>query len=74
MTVQDEERAEIARDLHDEVGPFLFAVDVDAQTIPALLARSADDDVISPCPRHPPVRGAYANTFAIGAEPACGPA
>jgi two-component system, NarL family, sensor histidine kinase UhpB len=44
-TLQDEERAEIARDLHDEVGPFLFAVDVDAQTIPALLARNATDDV-----------------------------
>jgi two-component system sensor histidine kinase UhpB len=44
-TVQDEERAEIARDLHDEVGPFLFAVDVDAQTIPALLIRNATDDV-----------------------------
>jgi two-component system, NarL family, sensor histidine kinase UhpB len=44
-TVQDEERAEIARDLHDEVGPFLFAVDVDAQTIPALLSRNATDDV-----------------------------
>jgi two-component system, NarL family, sensor histidine kinase UhpB len=44
-TVQDEERAEIARDLHDEVGPFLFAVDVDAQTIPALLARDAKTDV-----------------------------
>jgi two-component system sensor histidine kinase UhpB len=44
-TVQDEERAEIARDLHDEVGPFLFAVDVDAQTIPALLERNAKSDV-----------------------------
>ncbi|HPG88437.1 MAG TPA: histidine kinase [Hyphomicrobium sp.] len=45
-TVQDEERAEIARDLHDEVGPFLFAVDVDAQTIPPLLAQSANDEAI----------------------------
>jgi two-component system, NarL family, sensor histidine kinase UhpB len=44
-TVQDEERAEIARDLHDEVGPFLFAVDADAQAIPALLARDAKTDV-----------------------------
>lgn len=46
-TVQEEERAEIARDLHDEVGPFLFAVDVDAQTIPPLLARGAEDDVVA---------------------------
>jgi two-component system sensor histidine kinase UhpB len=32
-TVQDEERADLARDLHDEVSPFLFAVDVDASSI-----------------------------------------
>lgn len=44
-TVQEEERSEIARDLHDEIGPFLFAVDVDAQSIPLLLARDATDDV-----------------------------
>jgi two-component system, NarL family, sensor histidine kinase UhpB len=46
-TVQEEERAEIARDLHDEIGPFLFAADVDAQSIPLLLSRDAADDVIS---------------------------
>ena len=44
-TVQEEERSEIARDLHDEIGPFLFAVDVDAQSIPILLSRNAADDV-----------------------------
>lgn len=37
--VQDEERAELARDLHDEVGPFLFAVNVDAAAIPKLVAQ-----------------------------------
>lgn len=31
--VQEEERANLARDLHDEVGPLLFSVDVDATTI-----------------------------------------
>lgn len=46
-TVQEEERAEIARDLHDDVGPFLFAVDTDAQIIPALLAKGRDSDVIA---------------------------
>ena len=46
-TVQEEERAEIARDLHDEIGPFLFATDVDAQSIPLLLSRDASDDVVS---------------------------
>lgn len=44
-TVQEEERAEIARDLHDEIGPFLFAVDVDAQTIPEYLTRGAESEV-----------------------------
>lgn len=44
-SVQEEERAEIARDLHDEIGPFLFAVDVDAQSIPMLLDREKDGDV-----------------------------
>jgi two-component system sensor histidine kinase UhpB len=49
-TVQDEERADLARDLHDEVSPFLFSVDVDASTIrqmasapkPDVLAARAD--------------------------------
>jgi len=49
-TVQDEERADLARDLHDEVSPFLFSVDVDASTIrqiasapdPAVLVARAD--------------------------------
>lgn len=51
-TVQEEERADLARDLHDEVSPFLFAVDVDASSIrqmaeadapePATLAARAD--------------------------------
>lgn len=31
-TVQEEERAELARNLHDEVSPLLFSVDVDAMT------------------------------------------
>jgi two-component system sensor histidine kinase UhpB len=44
-TVQEEERSEIARDLHDEIGPFLFAADVDAQSIPILLSRGSSDDV-----------------------------
>lgn len=43
-SIQEEERAEIARDLHDEFGPFLFAVDADAQTIPSLVERAAHDD------------------------------
>ncbi len=33
QTLQDEERADIARDLHDEIGPHLFAVNMDAEMI-----------------------------------------
>lgn len=32
-TVQEEERNELARDLHDEVSPLLFSIDVDANAI-----------------------------------------
>jgi two-component system, NarL family, sensor histidine kinase UhpB len=35
-TVQDEERADLARNLHDEIGPLLFAADVDAVAIEQL--------------------------------------
>ncbi len=45
-TVQEEERADIARDLHDEIGPFLFAVDVDAATIPQFLDRGSKAEVV----------------------------
>jgi two-component system sensor histidine kinase UhpB len=38
QSVQEEERTGIARDLHDEVGPYLFAIQVDAN----ILAKSAD--------------------------------
>lgn len=37
LSVQEEERADVARDLHDEIGPFLFAVDVDAASINTLV-------------------------------------
>ena len=30
LRLQDEERAELARNLHDDIGPLLFAIDVDA--------------------------------------------
>ncbi len=45
--VQEEERADLARDLHDEIGPFLFAVDVDASTIRQLPNVKDNDDVTS---------------------------
>ncbi len=40
QNVQEEERAGIARDLHDEVGPYLFAIQVDAVAV----AKSAHPD------------------------------
>jgi len=40
LTLQAEERADLARDLHDEIGPLLFAVDMTAATI----ERLADGD------------------------------
>ena len=40
--VQEEERASLARDLHDEVGPLLFSIDVDATTIRALAAKKSE--------------------------------
>ena len=36
ISLQEEERAEIARDLHDEVGPYLFAIGVDADAVSKL--------------------------------------
>ncbi len=46
LTLQEEERNEIAHDLHDEIGPFLFAINVDAENI----ARHVDAG------RMPPIR------------------
>ena len=37
-TLQDEERADLARDLHDEIGPHLFAINVDAATARRMIA------------------------------------
>ena len=38
VTLQEEERADLARDLHDEVGPFLFTVALDAAAIEQAVA------------------------------------
>lgn len=39
LNLQEEERAELARDLHDEIGPFLFAVNMHAATVRQLAAQ-----------------------------------
>ncbi|MGJ3647646.1 HAMP domain-containing sensor histidine kinase [Sphingomonas sp. GlSt437] len=46
LTIQDEERAEIARDLHDEIGPHLFAVALDAELIGRRAAEVQDDGIV----------------------------
>ena len=42
---QEEERAELARDLHDELGPLLFSVSLDAAEVQRTLGDNADPNV-----------------------------
>lgn len=46
FTIQEEERAEIARDLHDEFGPHLFAINVDAETLVQLGSADGQEAVV----------------------------
>jgi two-component system sensor histidine kinase UhpB len=58
LALQEQERADLARDLHDDVSPFLFAISVDASTASRLLkegrTREARDqvDLIADSVRH----------------------
>lgn len=45
-TLQDEERADLARDLHDEIGPHLFAVNVDAAMARRLIDEGRTDEAL----------------------------
>ncbi len=45
LTLQAEERADLARDLHDEIGPLLFAVEMTAATIERLAAGNRTADI-----------------------------
>ncbi len=45
LTLQDEERADLARDLHDDIGPHLFAVSLDAQMITQLVRAGRSEEV-----------------------------
>ncbi len=45
INLQEEERAELARDLHDEVAPFVFAVGADATMIKQYLAKEATAEI-----------------------------
>jgi len=44
LTLQEEERSALARDLHDEVGPYLFAINVDAATASRLIDHGRASD------------------------------
>jgi two-component system sensor histidine kinase UhpB len=55
--VQDEERADIARELHDEIGPFLFAVSLDI----AAMSQISKDLTIQLAPRIEAMRDAIAH-------------
>jgi two-component system sensor histidine kinase UhpB len=46
MTLQEEERADIARDLHDDIGPHLFAANVDAAMAQSLIAAGRNEAAI----------------------------
>lgn len=46
LCLQAEERADLARDLHDEIGPMLFAVDMTAATIERLADGPRAADVV----------------------------
>ena len=51
LTLQDEERADIARDLHDEIGPHLFAANVDATMAAALIGGGKAEEALEPVRR-----------------------
>jgi two-component system sensor histidine kinase UhpB len=44
LILQEEERAALARDLHDEVGPYLFAINADAATAARLIDNGRAND------------------------------
>jgi two-component system, NarL family, sensor histidine kinase UhpB len=45
LTLQAEERADLARDLHDEIGPLLFAVDMTAGAIERLAGSEREAEI-----------------------------
>jgi two-component system sensor histidine kinase UhpB len=45
LTLQEQERSDIARDLHDEVSPFLFAINIDIANLSRLLAEGRVQEV-----------------------------
>ena len=48
LAIQEEERADLARDLHDEMGPFLFAMRVDAEAIESEARKAGQGAIADP--------------------------
>lgn len=57
-SVQEEERADLARELHDEIGPFLFAVSLD---VSAMHQIAGEDVTLQLAPRLEAIRDAVAH-------------
>jgi two-component system sensor histidine kinase UhpB len=76
LTLQEQERSELARDLHDEVSPFLFAINIDAASAARLLTEGrtteARDHVQSitdaVCPMQRQVRSMLGRLRPIGLD------
>jgi two-component system, NarL family, sensor histidine kinase UhpB len=47
LSLQDQERAELSRDLHDEVSPFLFAIGVDAGAAGRLITQNRAGEALA---------------------------
>jgi two-component system sensor histidine kinase UhpB len=47
LSAQEAERGEIARDLHDEIGPLLFAINVDAASAVTAIGRHGQDAALT---------------------------
>ncbi|MFO1249427.1 MAG: histidine kinase [Alphaproteobacteria bacterium] len=45
LAIQEEERADLARDLHDEMGPYLFTMRLDAEAIAAQAHNSGQEKI-----------------------------
>lgn len=48
LGLQEQERKELARDLHDEVGPFLFAINMDIANVSRLLRDGRAGEAMAP--------------------------
>ena len=72
LTLQAEERAELARDLHDEIGPLLFAVDMTAATIERLAGSDRAERHSAACSFDPRCGRPDAAACAGDSRSACG--